>query len=310
MKIQQISDATLPKSLKHGDTIGITCPSGQVTMQRVAYCKTVLEKWGFRVVLGKTVGSEHFYFSGTDAERLADLQHMLDSPEIDCILMGRGGYGMSKIVDSLDFSGFKYNPKWICGFSDITVIHNHIHANYGIPTLHSPMCGHYKPETEQEAFLISFLQAITTIEQLRYTAPPDPFNRIGNANGILTGGNLALIAHLTGSPSEVDTTGKILFLEDLSEYLYNIDRMMVQLKRAGKLKNLAGIIFGGFTDLKDTEIPFGKTIKELLSDIVKEYNYPVCFDFPVGHQDINFTLKLGLMHRLEVFENGTRLVSN
>jgi len=256
--------------------------------------------------LGKTIGTGQYFFAGTDEERAADLQLMLDDEETDAILMGRGGYGVSRIIDRLDFSKFKKKPKWICGFSDITVLHNHLQAKFGIQSLHSPMCGHFKPETEHTDFLLSFRNALEG-KPLSYTAAASEFNRPGNTEGLLTGGNLSLIAHLTGTASEVDTTGKILFLEDLNEYLYHIDRMMTQLKRAGKFEHLAGIIFGGFTELKDTERPFGQSIRELLWDKVAEYDFPVCFDFPAGHQDINFTLQLGSGHSLAVNEKGSQL---
>ena len=292
--------------LKQGSVIGITCPSGYVSADRVSYAITVLEKWGFTVKRGNTIGSEHFYFSGTDSQRLADLQQMMDDTTIDAILMGRGGYGMSRIIDGLDFKRFLKKPKWICGFSDITVLHNHLQANYNFPSLHSPMCGAFKPETENEEYLKTLLSALTGAP-IRYQAVPSSFNRNGEAEAVLTGGNLSLLVHLTGSVSEVDTAGKILFIEDLGEHLYHIDRMLLHLKRAGKLDNLAALILGGFTDMQDTERPFGQTLEEIISDKVKEYNYPVCFNFPAGHQDINYTLTLGASHKLIVNDNGGSL---
>jgi muramoyltetrapeptide carboxypeptidase len=288
-----------PPFLTKGSVIGITCPAGYVSEERVAYSITVLERWGFDVKKGKTIGNEHHYFSGTDQERLTDLQTMMDDPEIDAILMGRGGYGMSRIIDQIDFSGFIKNPKWICGFSDITVLHNHIRAQYGISTLHSPMCGAFKPETENEAYLKSFYNALTG-SRLIYEVPTSPYNRHGETTALLTGGNLAILAHLTGSASEVDTDGKILFIEDIGEHLYNADRLLLNLKRAGKLEKLAGLIVGSFTDMQDTERPFGQTIEEIIWDKVKEYDYPVCFNFPTGHQDTNYTLTLGEVHNLLV----------
>ncbi len=293
-------------NLKQGSVIGITCPSGYVATERVTYAIKVLNDWGFEVKTGKTVGTEHHYFSGTDAERQADLQAMLDDPAIDAILMGRGGYGMSRIIDGLDFTKFVQKPKWICGFSDITVLHNHVQANFGIPTLHSPMCGHFKPETEQEDYLLSLKRALTGLPQ-KYFAPAARFNRYGEANSILTGGNLSLLVHLTASVSEVDTRGKILFIEDLGEHLYHIDRMLMHLKRAGKLRDLKALIVGGFTDMQDTERPFGQTIDEIIWDKVKEYDYPVCFNFPCGHQDVNYTLALGMQHTLLVNAGGGQL---
>ncbi len=292
-----------PPFLKAGSTIGITCPSGYVSAERVAYAITVLEKWGFNVKQGKTIGSEHFYFSGTDSERLADLQTMMNDPELDAILMGRGGYGMSRIIDDLDLRAFLKKPKWVCGFSDITVLHNHLQACGNMASLHSPMCGAFKPETENEPYLQTLLAALTGTA-LQYETPPSPFNRHGEATAEVTGGNLAILAHLTGSVSEADTAGKILFIEDIGEHLYNADRMLLNLKRAGKLDNINALIVGGFTEMQDTERPFGQTIEEIISDKVKEYDYPVCFNFPAGHQDINYTLTLGATHKLVVGDNG------
>jgi muramoyltetrapeptide carboxypeptidase len=295
-----------PPFLKHGSVIGITCPSGYVSRERVAYAVQVLERWGFVVKLGNTVGSEHFYFSGTDEQRLADLQSMMDDPSINAILMGRGGYGMSRIIDDLDFTKFLRHPKWICGFSDITVLHNHLQARYLMPSLHSPMCWAFKPETENEDYLKTFYAALTG-ECIYYHATPSPFNRTGKADAVLTGGNLSLITHLIGSASEVDTEEKILFIEDIGEHLYKIDRMLLTLKRAGKLDHLKCLIVGGFTEMEDTERPFGQTIEEIIWDKVKEYDYPVCFNFPAGHQDINYTLNLGVAHKLVVTTNGGTL---
>lgn len=295
-----------PAPLVAGSAIGITCPSSFVSADRCAPAVSILEEWGFRVVMGNTVGREFNYFSGSDDDRRHDLQQMLDNPGIGAILMGRGGYGMSRIIDGLDFTRFSQRPKWICGFSDITVIHNHIQSVLGIPTLHSPMCGHFKRETMHEPFLQTFRAAITGAE-LIYNMEPSPYNRHGVATGVLTGGNLALLAHLTGSVSEVETAGKILFIEDVSEYKYNIDRMLLNLKRAGKLDRLQALVVGGFTDVQDTEKPFGEAVEEIILDKVKEYDYPVCFNFPCGHQDVNFTLTLGGIHQLSVSEHGVTM---
>jgi muramoyltetrapeptide carboxypeptidase len=295
-----------PPYLKKGSVIGITCPSGYVSAERVAYAAELLQLWGFKVIKGATIGTEHFYFSGNDEARKRDLQQMLDDPDIGAILMGRGGYGLSRIIDDLDFSSFERNPKWICGFSDITVLHSHIQAKWGIPTLHSPMCIAFSPESTNSDHIKNFYAALTG-ESLFYHVAPSGFNRLGTAEGLLAGGNLAILAHLTGSVSDVDTAGKILFIEDIGEYLYNLDRLMLNLKRAGKLDKLKGLIIGGLTDMQDTERPFGQTAWEIIAEKVREYDYPVCFDFPCGHQDINYTLTLGMQHRLIVTEQGAQL---
>ena len=295
-----------PPFLKQGSTIGITCPSGYVAQERVAYSIEVLKRWGFGVKPGNTIGTGEFYFSGTDSERLTDLQAMMDDPSIDAILMGRGGYGMSRIIDALDFTKFLQKPKWLCGFSDITVLHSHLQARYGIAGLHSPMCGAFKPETENEPYLKTLYAALTGAP-LSYTTPPSAYNVTGTAEGELTGGNLSLLAHLIGSASEVDTTGKILFIEDIGEHLYKVDRMLLTLKRAGKLDKLKALILGQFTDMEDTDRPFGMSLQQIIIDKVKEYNYPVCFDLPVGHEDINHTLTLGGIHKLTVTSAGGKL---
>lgn len=288
-----------PPFLKAGSLIGITCPSGYVSRERVQYAEKVLRDWGFEVRVGRTVGNEFHYFSGDDATRLADLQEMLDDPQIDAILMGRGGYGLSRIIDQLDFSAFAQHPKWICGFSDITVLHSHIQANYGIPTLHSVMCGAFKAETEYRDYILSLRDALLG-KPHPLSFPHQAANRTGIAEGKLVGGNLAMLAHLTGSPSQINTQGCILFIEDIGEHYYQIDRMLLNLKRSGQLSGLTGLLLGDFSDIQDTERPFGQSLEELVLDKVKEYDFPVAFACPCGHEEINFTLMLGRHHRMEV----------
>lgn len=298
----------IPPFLKSGATIGITCPSGYVSAERVQYATVVLEKWGFKTRLGKTVGNEFHYFSGDDATRLADLQEMLDDTTIDAILMGRGGYGLSRIIDLLDFTKFVQYPKWICGFSDITVLHSHIQAQFGIPTIHSVMCGAFKPETEEKEYILSFRKALMG-EGLSYHFPARDYNRKGEASAKIVGGNLAMLAHLTGSDSQIDTDGKILFIEDIGEHLYHIDRMLLNLKRSGQLSKLKGLLVGSFTDIEDTDRPFGQTLEQIISDKVKEYDFPVAFNFACGHDEVNNTLVLGTEYRLVVREDYAKLES-
>ncbi|MFA6057214.1 MAG: LD-carboxypeptidase [Taibaiella sp.] len=289
----------IPPYLKKGDTVGITCPAGYLPAERTVFAKRTLEAWGYNVIVGSTVGSGHYYFSDTDERRLFDLQALLDNKDVKAILMGRGGYGLSRIIDKIDFTQFQLYPKWICGFSDISVLHSHIQAQFGIVTLHSPMCGAFTQEHEIHPHILS-LQQIWTGEQVHYPLHPHEYNRLGKAEGILVGGNLAILAHLSGSSSQMDTAGKILFIEDIGEYLYNIDRMLLNLKRAGMLKDLKALICGGFTDMKDTDRPFGQNIYEIIREKVNEYHYPVCFDFPAGHIDVNYTLALGQEHELSI----------
>ncbi len=299
-------EITQPDFLKKGSTVGITCPAGYVSEERVQFAVEALKLWGFNVVIGKTVGNEHNYFSGTDAERLTDLQTMLDDPKIDAILMGRGGYGVSRIIDHINWDKFRLNPKWICGFSDITVLHSHIQNNLQTPTLHSPMTGAFTPDTINSVHMKKLYAALTG-ESIFYHSPHNEYNRPGNAEGVVVGGNLAILSHLVGSRSDIQTFGKILFIEDIGEHYYKVDRMMLTLKRAGKLDGLLGLVIGGFTDMEDTDRPFGQAIEELILDKVAEYDYPVCFDFPAGHIDENHTITLGMSHKLTVTSQGGQL---
>ena len=296
----------IPPYLQEGDTIGIVCPAGYMPYAKAETCINTLQQWGFKVKVGKTLGNQFNYFSGTDAERLIDLQQMLDDVEVKAILCARGGYGLSRIIDDIDFKQFKESPKWIIGYSDITALHAHIYTKYKIASLHSPMAAAFNNSGGENEFVQSLRKAITG-ELYCYSCDKHLLNREGMAEGELIGGNLSLIVHLIGTVSDFDTTNKILFLEDVGEYLYNIDRMLMQLKRAGKLEKLSALIVGGFTELKDTTIPFGQNIYDLIFDKVKEYNYPVCFDFPVSHTDKNHALKIGVKHQLSVSEKKVML---
>ncbi|MHA4846645.1 S66 peptidase family protein [Flavitalea antarctica] len=290
----------IPPYLKPGDTIGIVCPAGFMQAEKAATCIQVLKDWGYKVKKGKTLESNsENYFSGTDEERLDDLQSMLDDDEVNAILCARGGYGTSRIIDSLNFRKFRKQPKWIIGFSDVTVLHAHINRKFKIATLHAPMAAAFN----DDGYMNEYVQSLKNAMEGRpavYNHVPHVFNNKGRATGELVGGNLALIVHILGTPSELKTKGKILFLEDIGEQLYSVDRMFVQLKRSGKLDQLAGLILGGFTDMKDTGRPFGKTINELIHDHVKDYEYPVCFGFPVSHDKENYALKIGVSYELKV----------
>lgn len=289
-----------PPYLVPGDTIGLVCPAGFMPMEKITTCISTLENWGYRVKLGKTLGGDSAnYFSGTDEERLADLQSMLDDDEVKAVLCARGGYGTGRIIDQVDFKKFKQNPKWIIGYSDITVLHCHLYSNYYISSLHAPMAGAFNDGGAENEFVQSLKTTLEGKKQ-KYNCPVHAFNRKGEAIGELVGGNLSLLAHLNGTDSDIKTKGRILFIEDVGEYTYNVDRMLYQLKRSGKLSKLAGLIVGGFTDMKDTERPFGQTVEEVIRDVVKEYDYPVCFGFPVSHSDNNYALKVGVGYKLKV----------
>lgn len=298
--------AKIPPYLKKGDGIGITCPAGYMAAQKAQACIHTLQGWGFEVMVGKTLGSRSKnYFSAPDEQRRDELQAMLDDGNIKAILCGRGGYGVGRIIDQLDFTRFKKNPKWIIGFSDVTVLHAHLFSKLGIASLHAPMASAFN-EGENE-FIRAFKNALTG-KKARYSCKTHPFNRPGTARAELVGGNLSLLAHVTGTPSDIKTKNRILFLEDIGEHIYNIDRMMYQLKRSGKLDGLAGLVVGGFTDMTDTERPFGKTVYQLIKEITAEYPYPVCFGFPVSHGKKNYALKVGVEYKLSVNKKGVSLV--
>ncbi|HYE54119.1 MAG TPA: LD-carboxypeptidase [Chitinophagaceae bacterium] len=298
---------TTPPSLKPGNTIGLVCPAGFMASEKVETCIRTLRQWGFNVKTGSTVGSHSDnYFSGTDEERLNDLQQMLDDDSVHAILCARGGYGVSRIIDRINFKKFKKHPKWIVGYSDITVLLSHIYSNYKIAGLHSPMAGAFNDGGADTEYVQSLRRALTG-DRMSYQCDPHPFNKKGKAEGALVGGNLSLLVSLTGTASDLKTKGKILFVEDIGEYLYSIDRMFWHLKRTGKLEKLAGLIIGGFTDTKDTERPFGKPVYNIIHDIVKEYDYPICFGFPVSHSDENYALKTGVVHQLVVRNDSVQL---
>ncbi|HEY4063499.1 MAG TPA: LD-carboxypeptidase [Puia sp.] len=299
--------STIPPYLHPGDTIGIVCPAGYMPREKAQTCIDTLQSWGYHVRTGPTLGSDsENYFSGTDDERLADLQQLLDDPSINAILCGRGGYGIGRIIDRIDFSMFKKAPKWIIGFSDITLLHTHVLTHYDIATLHAPMAGAFNDGGAATIYIQSLKTALTGTPA-KYECAPHPFNRPGTATGALAGGNLSLLAHGVGTSSDLDTKGKILFMEDIGEYLYNIDRMLYQLRRSGKLDRLAGLVIGAFSDLKDTQRPFGASVEEIIREVIKEYDYPVCFHFPIGHDKENLALKTGVEHRLVVDAGQVRL---
>ena len=299
----------IPPYLQKGDMIGLVCPAGYMALEKMQTCINTLQDWGYNVKMGKTINSNSAtYFSGTDEERLNDFQQMLDDDEVKAVFCARGGYGMSRIIDEIDFKKFKEQPKWIIGYSDITVLHSHLYSNYYISSVHAPMAAAFNEDARPDdqvgrGFKNQYVLSLKNVlegKKIKYQCPVHEFNKKGEAIGELIGGNLALLAHLVGTDSDIKTKGRILFIEDVGEYLYNIDRMLLQIKRSGKLSKLAGLIVGGFTDMKDTERPFGKTVYEIINDIIKEYDYPVCFGFPVSHEKENYALKIGIGYKLKV----------
>src|ERR1019366_2108550 len=285
------------KYLKKGDKIGIVACARKISPKEINPAIEIFKKWGLQVVLSENLFNSAHQFSGTDEERTEDLQTMLNDASVKAVISARGGYGTMRIIDKINFTEFKKHPKWIIGYSDITVLHSHIH-NFGIETLHATMPVNFTKNAEA----LESLRKALFGENLNYEVEGHPLNRKGNAEAELIGGNLSLLYALTGSISDLDTKGKILFIEDLDESLYHIDRMMMNLKRAGKLSHLAGLVVGGMIDMKDNTIPFGKTANEIILDAVKEYNYPVCFNFPAGHVDKNFALFFGRKIKLEISE--------
>jgi muramoyltetrapeptide carboxypeptidase len=275
--------------------------------ERAQTCIDTLQEWGYRAKIGPTLGgASDNYFSGTDEDRLTDLQQALDDPGVHAILCGRGGYGLTRIIDRVDFTRFRENPKWIIGYSDVTLLHSHLEARYKIASLHAPMAAAFNEGGAEGPYVRSLRQALEG-KELSYACDPHPFNRPGLITAPLTGGNLALLSHVAGTASAAPTAGKILFLEDVGEYLYNIDRMMRQLLRSGRLDGLAGLIAGSFTELKDTMRPFGATAEEIIRDVIKGNEYPVCFGFPVGHAIENVALKTNVEYELTVTASGSTL---
>ncbi|MET3977858.1 muramoyltetrapeptide carboxypeptidase [Mucilaginibacter sp. UYP25] len=292
-----------PPYLKKGDKVAITCPAKKLPIP-MTDAVNLLESWGLEVILGDTVTASFHQFAGDDATRAADLQRFIDDDSIKAIICARGGYGTIRMVDLVDFGKLATNPKWLVGFSDITLLHSHVISNYSLPCIHGQMPLNIP---DASAYSLETLRKALFGEELNYHIAPDPLNRMGTAGGILIGGNLSLLLAVINSVSDMDYSGKILFIEDVGEYLYAIDRMLRALKRAGKLKNLSGLIVGGFTDLKDNDIPFGQTLPEIVMDVVAEYDYPVCFNFPAGHISNNCSLVLGKVVKLSVKTEGVEI---
>ena len=293
----------LPKKLKIGDNIGIISTARKISLEELTPAIKMLESWGLNVVLGRNLLEKDNQFSGTKRQRSADLQQMIDDNSIKAILCARGGYGTVQIIDSIDFSNLRNNSKWIVGYSDVTVLHSHLH-NLGFASLHATMPINVKINTKES--LESLRNSLFGIER-SIECKSHPFNRFGKIEADIVGGNLSILYSLLGSYSDIDTDGKILFIEDLDEYLYHIDRMMINLKRNGKLEKIRGLIIGGMSDMNDNAIPFGKTAEEIILDHTKDYDFPICFGFPAGHLDDNRSILLGVSSVLEINENGVSL---
>ena len=287
--------------LQPGDTVAIVAPARKIMPDEIAAAVQVLQQWGLQVVVGESVGAAHHQFAGNDTLRLRDLQVRLDDPGIKAILCARGGHGTTRLLDQLDFTGFQQSPKWVAGFSDITALHCHLHQ-LGYESLHAEMPLHFGQEGYEAA--VESLRKALFGEPLSYQVPPHSLNQPGAAKGLLVGGNLSLLLAVTGTRSDLDTKGKILFMEDIDESLYRLDRMLVHLNRSGKLSGLAGLVVGHFSDIKEDQSPFGQDAYEIIHSYAAGYGYPICYGFPTGHEPANMALVCGRAARLEVKEEG------
>ena len=293
------SNCIIPPYLVAGDKVAIVAPARSINPSDISTAIQILEMWGLEVLLAKHLYSHYHQFAGTDVERTEDMQEALDNTDIKAIICARGGYGTSRIIDKIDFSGFLKSPKWLVGFSDITVLHAHLYK-IGVASIHGIMPLLFPKQTHET---VESLRQALEGKPINIAVAPHYLNKQGHAKGDLIGGNLSLFANIIGTASEVNTEGKILFLEDVSEYLYHLDRMMVQLLRAGKLANLAGMVVGQFSEIRDTNNAFGKNINELILDLVQEFNYPIAFDFPIGHEQHNLSIFCGKTASLVVEAN-------
>ena len=294
-----------PKKLKKGDTIAIVSTARKVSSKELAPAILFAEQMGLVVHLGNTIGIEKHQYAGDDSLRAQDFQNALDNPNIKAIWCARGGYGTIRMVDLLNFTQFTQQPKWIIGYSDVTVLHSHINR-FNIPTIHGQMC--LEIEKRSKASRDTLQQALFADNpDISYSLDASLPCRFGTATGTLVGGNLSVLYSILDSPSQIDWKDKVLFIEDLDEMLYHIDRMMQNLKRSGRLKNLAGLIVGGMSDMRDNTIGFGKTALEIIFEAVQEYQYPVSFNFPAGHVKDNRALVFGKVVTFEVTQKQVHL---
>lgn len=296
----------LPPYVKPGDLVGITAPARWVDPEDIRQFLSLLEGEGLKTMTG-SIHRRYHQFAGEDRNRLDDLQLMLDHPDVRAIFCARGGYGTLRLLDKIDMRGIAQHPKWVVGFSDITVLHACLQMRIGMASIHGAMPYTLREVTGTDDPAVSSLFGILKGALPSYTVPAHPLNREGTATGVLLGGNLSVLYSLTGTLFQIPTRGAVLFLEDVDEYLYHIDRMMQNLKLSGMLENLAGLVIGGMTDMHDNEVPFGMDATEIIRGAVEEYNFPVCFNFPAGHVEGNMAMVLGRSVTLEVNHNGSRL---
>jgi muramoyltetrapeptide carboxypeptidase len=293
-----------PENLRIGDTISIIAPSGVLKDYEEYMQKSIslMESWGLNVVLGSTIYESYGHFSSTDINREKDFQDAIDDKKIKAIWCARGGYGAMRIIDNINYDNLLKNPKWVVGYSDITAIHNDIH-NLGVESLHGVMCKSLEDISVGDDSINKLKDILFEEGELEYIIEGHEYNIIGEASGKLVGGNLTLLQSLLQSKSSIDTTNKIIFIEDVGEYLYHIDRMLHSLKRADYFSKCSGLIVGDFTDIKKNETKFGKNLYEIINEIVEDYNFPVMYGFPAGHGQQNLPLIFGRNVQISVSEN-------
>jgi len=287
-----------PEFLQKGDRIRIVAPAGKVSKEKVLPGIELLQDVGYEILIGKHVFDRHFQYAGTDQQRATDLQEAINDPKTKAIICARGGYGSVRIIEKLDLSMLLKNPKWFVGFSDITVFHAVLNK-LGLASIHGAMPAFFIENRKPSKSFHSLMEVLHS-GNCGVELPSNPLNRKGSSSGDLVGGNLSLLYSLQGTSWQLDAKGKILLIEDLSEYLYHLDRIMQNLKLSGQLNGLAGLVVGAFTEMQDNESPFGKSAYEIIQEAVEGYHFPVCFDFPVGHIPKNLSLVLGANYHLEV----------
>jgi muramoyltetrapeptide carboxypeptidase len=306
--MNSIHKIIIPPFLKVGDTIGLVSTARKISKAELEPAIQCLTQLGYKIVLAPNLFTDYHQFAGTDVQRTSDFQWLINKPDINAILCVRGGYGTVRIIDKIDFSPLLNHPKWVCGYSDVTVLHTHLNK-LGIQSLHCTMPVNFPSDGSVNDSVKSMLNFLEGKPQ-SYSIPPHALNRIGDVKGELIGGNLSILYSLQGSESEISTEGKILFIEDLDEYLYHIDRMIINLNRSGKLSKLLGLIVGGMSEMHDNNVPFGKTAEEIVREAVEEYHFPVSFGFQTGHIDPNMALLLGCEVSLSVSPIGSTLNFN
>lgn len=295
-----------PFPLKRGDIVGIVAPARKIDLALIETAKAIIESWELKVEIAPNIFSDdHSYFSANDERRLFDLQRFMDADHISAIICARGGYGSTRIIDRLDFQKFLSNPKWVTGYSDITALHLKLQS-LQVQSMHSTVPALF---AKQGADLsISHFKNMLFGDRPSLQVDADPHNKLGVAEGRLTGGNLSLLVDSLATSTDVETSGKILVIEDVGEHYYRIDRMMVQLKRAGKLKDLKGLVVGYFTDIKESVLPFNESVKDIILHHAHAYNFPIAFNFPIGHEEPNLPFVMGAIATLVVNNRGAEIV--